>query len=1340
LEKEKNNGRSDSDSASSSIKIGDIRAGRDVVIQLARSSVASKYHGKIEAFFEEYLCSESSFGSVPFGGRNSDLATLNSWLFKAGSEPRYLVTAPAGRGKSALLVRWIEQLKQTVPTDTHESWHLLFAPISIRYETHRPEIFYELIAARLAEILDVELRPTQTDKAVYYSDQCRVLLDTAIEKRIRILLIVDGIDEALGERFHVDWFPRIPGSGLRIVLSARLQVGDHDSRGWIQRVRWERDVRVFSHELCPLTSNGIRDLLVKMGAPLDELATRPEVIGKLFELSEGEPLLLRLYTEDLWGQGAGVRRLTVVDLDMLSPGFSGYFRHWLNDQEKSWKDASETIEYEQLEWFLSIFACAHGRLRATDFKEVFFILQGKKLEGRVERYLHPLRRFLIGIERASELADAGFILSHPKFGFFLREEYLDQRGVQLTNEAFVAWGRTVTIRLNSGDLKPEAAPHYLLQYHAQHLREVGAAVEAYLEMVERGWLLAWEALEGGYRGFIRDVTLALEMLNRDDPFFLTQLLRCQMMISSVASMGSSVPSAFLIEGFNSSILSLNQIQHWLEFKPVEERLTVLAAVAEKLPADVLAETLATARGIDKADIRGRVLAQIVPLLPEGERINLFNELLDTFHLMNFGDDQAMLLERLAPSLSDGMLIVAHAAAKNIKTAHYSIRARAAIASLLSKPEQTEILHEVFQSAKQISDPDNRSKAFEALARTMPATLLSDLIAAAKVEPASNNKIRLLATLVSVAPDNEKGDLISAIDTIARNTRDSYSLAYAKIALSRCCPSATRFDALKDALNAIERNNGGYSYLDMIEDFSADLPHDLLSDLLKNVVGVKNEYLRTQALASVARYLTPDLQKIALADGLEIKDRAEKGQVLTALAPFLPPDQLTRAIRGMLAVGDEVQRINALISLAESMSGNEREGALANAVSATRTVSSSYDRAALLVKLQPHLEEGQINDALEIIRSIRVLSARLSAMSAFAKYLRPADFSDVLIMASAAYSSESRELSDSSLRLLAEYMPVEQRNALHGILASRPKATARDDIGEVLIENSTSDIDKELDRLTFEPFQSEKPYPWELGSWPGRRYMGFSIRQGSDSEKRALVHLEGLLARAADLSSAELSSTLALATELTLSGNLGSREIEYVRARVVVRLAQYLSHEQLDEALTFVRQIGESHEQVHALEGLEPFLQPTHIVDVFDIVNSMEDADQRILGFAAIASKLTPQFLSEFLPMVRAAERDASVAIAIEKVTRYLPQADFDEVLIIAMNLKNVQARVAALEALAARIPPQQVPIVLERLIRSDEMRERSPLISIIPFLAKHIGTSQLPLIRKAVSDAADWFP
>jgi hypothetical protein len=164
-------------------------AGRDVnisgvsLVQRFGAS-ASKFSGKIQEFIEYYLVSEE--GVVPFGGRDRELARLDLWLNDHRAAARLLLTAPAGRGKSALLVQWIERLGARGAIERLDAkWSLVFVPISIRFGTNLPAVFYEAIAARLAEILGQKIEPAHTDPETYYQDKCRKFLADAVAQNMR---------------------------------------------------------------------------------------------------------------------------------------------------------------------------------------------------------------------------------------------------------------------------------------------------------------------------------------------------------------------------------------------------------------------------------------------------------------------------------------------------------------------------------------------------------------------------------------------------------------------------------------------------------------------------------------------------------------------------------------------------------------------------------------------------------------------------------------------------------------------------------------------------------------------------------------------------------------------------------------------------------------------------------------------------------------------------------------------------------------------------------------------------------------------------------------------------
>jgi len=241
-------------------------------------------------FLDEYLVSEA--GDVPFGGRDRELEHLDAWLSDNKAAPRMLVTAPAGRGKSALMVQWIKSLKDRGLV-TEDGWQLAFVPISIRVSTNRPSEFLGGLARRLAEITGEPVLPEAVQNADALNGTVQDQLESIAATNRRVLVVVDGLDEALQGSFIPTIFPaRLPQT-LRILVSARWQVGDIDSTGWLKRLGWDRNIRVESSELERLSAEAIADVLVKLGAPV--LAQQWQIVDRLSELTEGEPILVRFY-------------------------------------------------------------------------------------------------------------------------------------------------------------------------------------------------------------------------------------------------------------------------------------------------------------------------------------------------------------------------------------------------------------------------------------------------------------------------------------------------------------------------------------------------------------------------------------------------------------------------------------------------------------------------------------------------------------------------------------------------------------------------------------------------------------------------------------------------------------------------------------------------------------------------------------------------------------------------------------------------------------------------------------------------------------------------------------
>jgi hypothetical protein len=125
-----------------------------------------------------------------------------------------------------------------------------------------------------------------------------------------------------------------------------------------------------------LDRTGIADVLHGMGNPLAGLATKVDIPEQLAHLTKGDPLLVRLYVEDLLQQGEGAARLRPEDLKGMVPGFGPFFARWLGDEERRWREAGLMVDRLAVDTVLALLACAHGPLRHTDLAVLCHRLRG----------------------------------------------------------------------------------------------------------------------------------------------------------------------------------------------------------------------------------------------------------------------------------------------------------------------------------------------------------------------------------------------------------------------------------------------------------------------------------------------------------------------------------------------------------------------------------------------------------------------------------------------------------------------------------------------------------------------------------------------------------------------------------------------------------------------------------------------------------------------------------------------------------------------------------------------------------------------------------------------------
>ena len=581
---------------------------------------------KTRNFEDEYLASETS--PIPFGGRDFELRRLNEWLLDPGGSPRMLVTAPAGRGKSALLVQWMKNLLDgRVCGD--DGWALAFMPISIRVGTNLPRVFYQGLDSRLAEIMREDSASELARDADDFRSIAGVQLERLAHSHRSVLVVIDGLDEAPEETFDPTIFPRVLPSNFRVLLSARWQKGDINSRGWLRRLQWDRNVKVDHLELGKLDQDHIRDVLIKLGAPLDGVEIESPLVEKLLDLTDGEPLLVRYYAEDLWRLAGTGARVTRADLDTLKPGFNSYFERWFAHQETLWRQEGADINRAAVDTALCALAFALGPLEERDLLSLVRRMEYTTQLVAVDRLIAPLRRFVFGEGKRG----SGYVLSHPRIGQYLQDERFSAiaEDVRCT---FADWGRAALAEVNANPGKPERTPTYLLQFLSQHFDLIDASPADYAMMVEDGWRRAWETFEGGQGGFAADVRRVQAVLKdhgrdrvhlRDSKIGLGGQIRCALCLSSIASISGGVQPQLLALAVAHGLFSTTQALSAVRLNPWQSwRAEGVIAIAPYLRRDeVVASASASLLRMEARDrpwfvsrLAGDLSREKLPLLLE----------------------------------------------------------------------------------------------------------------------------------------------------------------------------------------------------------------------------------------------------------------------------------------------------------------------------------------------------------------------------------------------------------------------------------------------------------------------------------------------------------------------------------------------------------------------------------------------------------------------------------------------------------------------------------------------------------------------------------------------------
>ena len=876
------------------------------------------YAQSIQNFLTEYLGTDSH--PVPFGGRDHALKMLDAWL--AETTPYLLLAAPAGRGKSALLVRWLDSLK------TREDLALAFVPVSIRFGTNMGRVFYAVLSTRLAFLHgdDIPASP-ETSTAVY-----RRLVSDYLSKPLAngrtLLVVLDGLDEASTDRpIGADFMPGELPAGVRVVVSARFLAGDTDSTAWLRRLNWERTGLASAPSLTPLDQEGMRDVLFKMGCPLDELSRNVDIVAELYRLSEGDPLLVGLYVGDLWAKGEAVTRLQPEDLASIQPGYKGYFDRWWEDQKKLWGKDKPWLE-KHVRAVRNLLAGALGPL----FRDDFHALDPKLASDYIADALDVLQRFIIGDNQTQ-----GYTFSHPKLGQYFWDSLtpIEQKDVEYR---LLTWSQQVFQQLVNGKRDPKKkveVPAYVVRNYSIYLAQTKQPIENWLPLIHhQQWAQAWFTLEGAYGGYLQDAQRVWEQCKLLDQqsieiigqaFYLGMQIRCTLIEASLHSFAGNIPPKLIWPLIQNSTWTWQQAWIFVRQMPESQQLEAIIEIIPHIGDRQLPEILKIARAIDNKRMRFRILSQMAKHLPE----KYLRQMLVDVRATDDKVEHAKLLSILAQRLPE-IFEEALEAARGIK----DVSEFANVLSILAQC-RSEISGEVLETAWMIFSKIKRAEMMSIFAQSLP---------------------------------DISGEIMEILEKewLGTNTSDPATLHQ----------SMGYLEKLGESLRA-KHSYATRAYV--LNSLAQHLPERYLGQLLYVTRAIDDEVGRARILSSLAQRL-PEISREALEAVRVINNDVERARLLGSLVQCLP-EISGEALEAAWWIDDEVQRIDALCTLAQHLP--EISGNVLNAVQMIR--DNDIEIIHLLEKLVPHLPQKYLGQMLVTAQNIQDEGKRYWILSILAEH-------------------------------------------------------------------------------------------------------------------------------------------------------------------------------------------------------------------------------------------------------------------------------------------------------------------------------------------------------------------
>lgn len=996
------------------------------------NSLPTDYSVRIENFITEYIGTPEH--PVPFGGRDTSLNELNVWFNNPTAPPYLFLSAPAGRGKSALLTQWGSQVLELYKFNTA----VVFIPVSIRFRTNLATVFFAALTARLAKLHGDEIPVANTSVEVWRS-LLSDYLSRPLPNKTKLLIIIDGIDEAADWEIGADLFPFTPHDKLRVVVSARTRPSDKEGEQWLRDLGWDKHNLSLLMSLDPLSKKGVKKVLDRAALPIRDYNQQTELASELSRLSQGDPLLVRLYIDDLLAQKLESFEISVGNLRSIKPGLEGYFERWWSEQRKLWGDKYPLRE-AGVRTILNLLSCALGPLSRDNILEI--APEDSNIDSwTFDDALNPLTRLIIGDGEVQ-----GYVFSHPQLAQYFYDR-LSIRDREKWENIFILWGIQSLALLEKGNLQPKKVSPYLIQYFGSHLEREQAPVEKLILLINGYWRSAWESFEGGFSGFLNDVsrveqTIKREYSNDENNIgkYIAEEVFCALSYSSVYNLTSNFPSSLIIrfvkDGFWTPAQGLAYARHTLPFGKTAEiiigllphipdnllsivlditqKLSInskcvdlLLALAPRLSVDQLTAISDFILKSERNAELGRCIIGLFSLkheknlrLPkQSNLISVLFEILDSIFDHEDEENQYSSLKILGGFLPESLLSKVCSTVLSFEKEYYLNTALETISLQLEKSGRSE---EAITVARLIQDQEVYSKVLVQLIQQREEAVLMSL-----VTEVMNNALDYL--LGNKAPlDNSTLSVEHELNT-KKDSFDQY--------LEESTTERKRFSCFK-ALISI------YPYLDERErkvitdfalvsvyDFKWDYCWEIIISLFQYLDEQKQEYFLNEAskiMESTIQQSWGDLEGAGKRRTEEMRKYVQgKGArsqiaVLMGLAPYLSMEKQKKVLDlvfdtinyldGIYEASVEQEKLFLLIKVATISDEKNIKSIMDQVVQRIKSLPQR-EQGLVIETAAPHFQEHHFKQVLKIIENVNDQLSRNSTLEYIVPYL-PANLLEV----------------------------------------------------------------------------------------------------------------------------------------------------------------------------------------------------------------------------------------------------------------------------------------------------------------------------------------------------------